>query len=71
VQLELLQHVSGGGRKNFCFFLEMQFLNDYKWYVIDIEVLRFSSIAFQHTGNKVSFAGTVSYPMKSYFLDCI
>jgi hypothetical protein len=36
------RRIPGGAEKYFCFFLEMQFLNGYKWYVVDVEILRFS-----------------------------
>ena len=56
-------------RKKIRFFLEMPFLKDYKYGVIDIEILRFSLIPFQQNGNKVPGDGTVSYPVKSGHLD--
>jgi len=69
ILLKACQPGSRGAEKNFCFFLEMPFLKDYKYYVIDIEILRFSSILFQQSGNRVSSGGTVSYPVKSVHLD--
>jgi hypothetical protein len=45
----------------FCFFVEMQFPNDYKNTYFGIEISRFSAIPGQQTGNKVSPCETVSY----------
>jgi hypothetical protein len=45
----------------FRFFVEMHFSNGYKLCVVNLEILRFSLMPFQRSGNKVSGRGTVSY----------